>query len=80
MRRIDANGSIHDPQDTGFRRQDAALARQGSLNAAAIEALQAGLGLSEDPVEFDDLDDLIGTWQHDSETDQALADQRCRCQ
>ena len=46
-----------------------------SLNAAAIEALQAGLGLSEDPIEFDDLDDLIGTWQHDPDTDQALADQ-----
>ena len=46
-----------------------------SLNEAAIEALQAGLGLSEVPVEFDDLDDLIGTWQHDPDTDQALADQ-----
>ena len=46
-----------------------------SLNEAAVEALQAGLGLSEDPVEFDDLDDLIGTWQHDPGTDQALADQ-----
>ena len=46
-----------------------------SLNEAAIEALQAGLGLSEDTVEFDDLDDLIGTWQHDPDTDQALADQ-----
>ena len=46
-----------------------------SLNEAAIEALQAGLGLSEEPVEFDDLDDLIGTWQHDPDTDQALADQ-----
>ena len=46
-----------------------------SLNKAAIEALQAGLGLSEDPVEFDDLDDLTGTWQHDPDTDQALADQ-----
>ena len=46
-----------------------------SLNAAAIEALQAGLGLSEAPIEFDDLDDLIGTWQHDPDTDQALADQ-----
>ena len=42
---------------------------------AAIEALQAGLGLSEVAVEFDDLDDLIGTWQHDPDTDQALADQ-----
>ena len=46
-----------------------------SLNEAAIEALQAGLGLSDDPVEFDDLDDLIGTWQHDPDTDQALAEQ-----
>ena len=46
-----------------------------SLNEAAIEALQAGLGLSEESVEFDDLDDLIGTWQHDPDTDQALADQ-----
>ena len=46
-----------------------------SLNEAAIEALQAGLGLSEVAVEFDDLDDLIGTWQHDPDTDHALADQ-----
>ena len=46
-----------------------------SLNDAAIEALRAGLGLSDEPVEFDDLDDLIGTWQHDPDTDQALADQ-----
>ena len=46
-----------------------------SLNEAAIEALQAGLGLSEESVEFDDLDDLIGTWEHDPDTDRALADQ-----
>ena len=46
-----------------------------SLNDAAIEALQAGLVLFEAPVEFNDLDDLIGTWQHDPATDQALADQ-----
>ena len=46
-----------------------------SLNDTAIEALRAGLGLSDEPVEFDDLDDLVGTWQHDPDTDQALADQ-----
>lgn len=45
------------------------------LNDAAIDALRRGLGISEDTVEYDDLDDLIGTWKKDPVFDEALADQ-----
>jgi hypothetical protein len=46
-----------------------------SLNDAAVEAMQRGLGVAESDVSYGDLDDLIGTWKHDELFDRALADQ-----
>jgi hypothetical protein len=46
-----------------------------SLNEAAIDALQQGLGINNNDIEYDDLDDLIGTWKDDDAFEQALADQ-----
>lgn len=46
-----------------------------SLNAAVIEAIKRGLGATDADQTYDDLDDLIGTWQHDRAFDQAIEDQ-----
>ena len=46
-----------------------------SLNEATLEAIRTRLGLSETEVEFDDMNDLAGTWKQDDEFDQAIADQ-----
>ena len=43
-----------------------------SLNTIVLAALQRGLGLTEDPPEFHDLDDLSGTWVSDPEFDRAM--------
>lgn len=48
--------------------------RKISLNSAIVDALKRGVGMEEEQ-EKSDLDDLIGTWQEDTEFDQALADQ-----
>jgi hypothetical protein len=58
---------------------DAALRRRAkqeskSLNTVAIEALARGLDLSPTPVEFADLDSLIGSWNEDPAFDNAVAD------
>ena len=43
-----------------------------SLNTIVLAALQRGLGLTETPPEFHDLDDLAGTWVSDPEFDRAM--------
>lgn len=43
-----------------------------SINAAAVAALSKGLGLTDMPAEYHDLDNLIGTWVHDKDFDNAL--------
>ena len=55
--------------------RERAKRRGMSLNEAAIDALKRGLGISGDTVEYDDLDDLVGTWKKDEAFDRALADQ-----
>ncbi len=52
-------------------RARAAKANQ-SLNTIVLAALQRGLGLTEAPPEFHDLDDLAGTWVDDPEFDRAM--------
>lgn len=47
-----------------------------SLNEVTLEALQAGLGLTGEPIKRRDLSDIAGTWVSDSEMDEALQDQR----
>ena len=65
--------NIPDALDQELRER--ARRRGTSLNEAAIDALKRGLGITEDAVEYDDLDDLVGTWKNDEAFDQALADQ-----
>ena len=43
-----------------------------SLNKVLIETLSRGLGLSEEPLKYNDLDDFIGTWVEDPEFDTAI--------
>jgi hypothetical protein len=45
-----------------------------SLNAVAVEALARGLELDAKPVEYAELDALIGSWQEDPAFDRAIAD------
>jgi Antitoxin FitA-like, ribbon-helix-helix len=45
-----------------------------SLNAVAVEAMARGLELDAVPVEYTDLDDLIGSWKEDPAFDRAIAD------
>lgn len=52
-------------------------ARDGvSMNSAAIEAMEKGLGLAHEPIRYHDLDHLAGTWVEDPEFDAAVAAQR----
>lgn len=37
-----------------------------------LVALQRGLGLTDDPPIFHDMDDLVGTWVNDPEFDRAM--------
>ena len=43
-----------------------------SLNKVVIEALSRGLGLTDVPHKYNDLDDLVGTWVEDPEFDAAV--------
>jgi hypothetical protein len=43
-----------------------------SLNSIVLDALRRGLGLTDPPQEFHDLDDLAGTWINDPEFDHAM--------
>ena len=47
-----------------------------SLNRAAIDALEAGLGLSGTPMKYRDLSDIAGTWVEDPEFDRAIEELR----
>ena len=48
-------------------------AKEGkSINETVIEALKAGVGLSDAPVRHKDLDELIGTWVDDPEFDRVI--------
>jgi hypothetical protein len=59
--------------DSELRRR--ARAEGKSLNAVAIEAMVRGADLEESPRRRRDLSDVVGTWQEDSEFDEAIADQ-----
>ena len=43
-----------------------------SLNKITIEVLMRGLGLSNEKIYYDDLDDLAGTWVQDPAFDRAI--------
>ena len=44
------------------------------MNLAALEALERGLGLDDEPVEYHDLDDLAGSWIQDPEFEKVVAE------
>ncbi len=44
-----------------------------SLNEVALQALERGLNLTDQPLRHHDMDDLVGTWVEDPEFDQAMA-------
>jgi hypothetical protein len=46
-----------------------------SLNQVALAALSRGLGLAGQPVEYDDLDALAGSWEEDPTFDAVIAEQ-----
>ena len=46
-----------------------------SLNDVAVEALRLGVGLAEHEPVYDDLDELIGTWEDDPEFEAAITQQ-----
>ena len=56
--------------DAELRRR--AVEERKSLNEVALQALERGLGLSDQPIRYRDLDDLAGTWVDDPEFDRAL--------
>ncbi|MEX2213114.1 MAG: hypothetical protein WD768_03235 [Phycisphaeraceae bacterium] len=60
--------------DRALRRK--AKAEGKSLNAVAIEALEAALGVSGEPIKRRDLSFMAGTWDNDPKVEEALADQR----
>jgi len=64
------------PERLDRRLRDLAKARGRSLNAVAVEALERGSGGNAGILEFDDMDELIGTWQPDSNCEDALDSMR----
>ena len=64
--------SVPDAIDRAVRQRAKREAK--SLNAVVVEALARGLELGTKPVEYTDLDHLIGTWQEDPGFDDAVAD------
>mgnify|MGYP001038367150 CR=1 FL=1 len=60
------------PQHVDQELRRRARAQGQSLNAAAVSALERGLGLGERPVRHHDLDDLAGTWVDDPAFDEAM--------
>jgi plasmid stability protein len=61
---------ISERLDAKIRERAAAEGR--SINETVLEALKAGLGVSDRMVRYDDLDDLAGTWVNDPEFDRAI--------
>jgi len=43
-----------------------------SLNSVLVDALEKGLAVHENPPVYHDMDDLAGSWVHDTETEAAL--------
>lgn len=52
--------------------RETALQTGRSLNEAALRALEAGLGVSGEPVRYHDLDELAATWVKDKAVEDAL--------
>ncbi len=60
------------PDRVNQKLREAAKKEGKSLNRITVEALERGLGLLAEEIEYHDLDDLAGTWVKDSEFDRAI--------
>jgi predicted transcriptional regulator len=60
------------PDKLNRRLREVARKEAKSLNRVALEALEKGLGMAEDAVQYHDLDDLAGTWVADAEFDRVI--------
>jgi hypothetical protein len=60
------------PEKVKRRLREVAREEDKSLNRVALEALEKGLGIADEPVEYHDLDVLAGTWIEDEEFDQVI--------
>jgi hypothetical protein len=63
------------PKDLDLRLKRRAKEKGQSLNEVVLDALKRDAGLSDEPATYSDLDHLIGTWEDDPETLNALANQ-----
>jgi len=62
------------PERVNRRLREVARKEEKSLNRVALEALEKGLGIAEEPLEYHDLDELAGTWIEDAEFDKTVAE------
>jgi hypothetical protein len=60
------------PERLDKKIREIAAKENKSLNETALGALQAGVGLSDAPVRYTDLDEFAGTWVDDPEFDRAI--------
>ncbi|MFP4407115.1 MAG: FitA-like ribbon-helix-helix domain-containing protein [Spirochaetaceae bacterium] len=63
------------PSTVDAKLRERARRNRRSLNETVVETLRRGLELEAAEATFDDLDDLIGTWQEDAAFDTAIAEQ-----
>ena len=62
------------PEKVNRKLREVARRESKSLNRAALEALERGLGIADEPVRYHDLDDLAGTWVQDAAFDRVVAE------
>lgn len=60
------------PENVDRKLHEVARREGKSLNQAALEAIEKGLGLADQVIEHHDLDDLAGTWVDDPEFDRVI--------
>ena len=63
------------PSSVDTELRERARRNQQSLNEMVVETLRRGLELEATETTFDDLDDLIGSWQNDDAFDAAIIEQ-----
>ena len=62
------------PEKANRKLRDVARREGKSLNRVTLEALERGLGIADEQVEYHDLDDLAGTWVEDPEFDRVIGE------
>lgn len=62
----------HVPEHVDRKLREVSAQYGTSMNQTTLEALSRGLGVTQQPAEHHDLDDLIGTWVKDPAFDKAV--------